>query len=58
MSTHHEQDRALLRWVRRAATFDLHLAYTRCRRPWVAIAISRELARRRKADNGATQKAL
>jgi len=43
MSTYHEQDRALLRWIRRALTFELHQAYTRCRRPWIRAAITREL---------------
>lgn len=48
MTSKHEQERALLRWIRRACEFDLHLAYTRAKRPWIQVAISRELERRRR----------
>jgi hypothetical protein len=50
MTSKHEQDRALLRWIRRANTFDLHLAYTRCKRTWIQCAISRELTRRKREE--------
>lgn len=44
----HDNERALIAWVRRAHSTRLHEAYGRTGRTWIRILILRELARRAK----------